>query len=481
MYNLHAKVNEYYKDYVRLSTDERKKLAGYRDTNLDRLKSGLEKLGEEHDKVYAYYDYYRNQGSYAMFTLNQHPDNEYDIDIAIVFRKVDLPSAALGARQRIADAFNKVAGHFSQDPEPRPNAVTVWYAEGYHIDFAVYRTFEDEYGNTQIEHAGPDWTERDPMGVTNWFNDSVNSSSPSKDYGATVDDYQMRRTVQLLKAFAKSRASWNLPGGLIISVLVDECYRPDYYRDDAALYYTMVAIRDRLVLNTEVNSPTSTLESLTNRDKYKKQVERFRDKLDSAIKKIDPVFADDCTGDEAMKAWNSVFNHPFWAEEVVEDESAAPDDSDIDERALASVRAPKPVLGVSTHQKGIPWEFQKTYGVKIQAYIYLGKKIKLGGLSSDSRTIKSGYDLKYEVKTNAGGQYQVFWQVVNTGRHAEQVGNKRGEVFQSESSNPLVHWEKTEYTGKHWIESFIVKDDICVARSGRFLVNIYNAEFPNDR
>ena len=477
MYNLHDRLNEFYKDYVRLSTDERKKLAGYRDTNLDRLKSGLDKLGEEHNKTYAYYEYYRNQGSYAMFTLNQHPDNEYDIDIAIVFKKDDLPSSALGARQRIADAFNKVAGHFSQDPEARPNAVTVWYAEGYHIDFAVYRTYEDAFGGIIHEHAGPDWTERDPMGVTNWFNDSVKSSSPPKEYGATVDDYQMRRMVQLLKAFAKSRSSWNLPGGLIISVLVDECYQPDYYRDDAALYYTMLAIHNRLDLNTEVYSPVSTSESLTNRDKYKKQVERFRDKLDSAIKKLDPVFADDCTEDEAMKAWNSVFNHPFWAEEVVEDEPVAADDKDLDERAHSRFTANLP-LGEKSHQESMRWVFANTHRVRLYAYTYLGKNKKLGGLKSDGRTIKNGLDLKYVVKTNVRGHYRVFWQVVNTGKHAELEGGERGNIFESNDPNPAVHWEASLYTGKHWIECFIVKNGTCVARSGRFFVNIYNPEFP---
>ena len=475
MYNLHDRLNEFYKDHVRLSTDERKKLAGYRDTNLDRLKSGLDKLGEEHDKTYAYYEYYRNQGSYAMFTLNQHPDNEYDIDIAIVFKKDDLPSSALNARHRIADAFKKVKGNFSQEPEARSNAVTVWYAEGYHIDFAVYRTFEDEYGSTQIEHAGPDWTERDPMDVTKWFNDAVNSDSPSQEDGATVDDHQMRRIVQFLKAFSKSRSSWNLPGGLIISVLAVDSYQRDDYRDDAALYDTMVAIRNRLLLNTEVHSPVSMSESLTSKEKYKKQVERFREKLDYAIKKLDPVFADDCTEDEAMKAWDSVFNHPFWAEGG-DEEAETGKDLDIDERALSRYTA-KLALGGTSHQETLPWDCLGDNRVRLDAFVYIGNK-KLGGLNTNGRTIRSNRSLKFVVKTNAGGDYQVFWQVVNTGRHAEVVGGRRGNVFPSKNSNHLVHWETSLYTGKHWIECFIVKNGTCVARSGRFYVNIYNPEFP---
>ena len=124
-----------------------------------------------------------------------------------------------------------------------------------------------------IEHAGPDWTERDPMDLTNWFNKAVNESSPSKEYGATVEDYQMRRIVQLLKAFAKSRSSWNLPGGLIISVLVTLYYQPDENRDDVALYDTMVAIHNRLSQTIKVWNPVNPPELLTYKEEYQKQVE----------------------------------------------------------------------------------------------------------------------------------------------------------------------------------------------------------------
>ena len=478
MFDLHDKMYEFYKDHVRLDSDERNKLAGYRDINLTRLKTGLDKLAEEHETTYAYYHDYRNQGSYATFTLNQHPDNEYDIDVAIMFKKDDLPSSALKARQRIADAFKQMGRIFSKDPEARTNAVTVWYAEGYHIDFAIYRTYEDEDGTPIIEHAGPEWTERDPMDLTNWFNDAVNEFSPSKEYGATVEDYQVRRIVQLLKAFAKSRSSWNLPGGLIISVLLALCYQSDDNRDDVALYNTMVAIRDRLLLSTQVWNPVNQLELLTYKEEYKKQVERFRDRLDSAITKLGPLFEDDCTKEEAMEAWDHVFDHPFWAE-VEEDETETEDHSGVDDRARSNTV--KPTLDRIVHQQSIEWEYDKQCGVRLHASIYLNKKLKLGERKSDGSIIRSGRDLLFKVHTKARHPYQVFWQVVNTGRHAESENGTRGNIFPSKNSNPDLHWEYSLYTGKHWIECFIVKDGICIARSGRFYVNIYNPEFPDYR
>ena len=69
-------------------------------------------------------------------------------------------------------------------------------------------------------------------------------------------------------------------------------------------------------------------------------------------------------------------------------------------------------------------------------------------------------------RTNVQVTFQYYWQVVNTGEAAKV--DLRGEIF----SGNQVQWEKTKYRGKHWIECFIVQDGICVARSGKFFINI---------
>jgi hypothetical protein len=66
---------------------------------------------------------------------------------------------------------------------------------------------------------------------------------------------------------------------------------------------------------------------------------------------------------------------------------------------------------------------------------------------------------------------------VNTGSHAKEVGGLRGEFIQAKtnSGDPLsglVHRESASYTGKLWVEAFILKDEVLWARSGRFFVNI---------
>jgi hypothetical protein len=67
--------------------------------------------------------------------------------------------------------------------------------------------------------------------------------------------------------------------------------------------------------------------------------------------------------------------------------------------------------------------------------------------------------------------YEVYWQVVNTGQEAHRAGQLRGDFYDSSSSG-RSRTESTLYQGMHWVEGFIVKDSVCVARTGEFVVNI---------
>lgn len=306
MFDMHNELYEFYDQYVRLTTKQRNDLAGYRDVNMNRLNLGLDRLGHPRPQRSC------DQGSFAMRTTNQHPDNDYDIDRAIIFAQDDLPASPLDARKRVRDAMIEGGGNFKKEPEARTNAVTVWYQEGHHVDLAVHRIRIDDWGNEIVEHAGVAWTPRDPVQITEWFKKRVKDLSPTQDRGANVEPKQLRRVVQLLKKFSKSRSYWVLPGGLVISTLAVECYRCDYHRDDVALYQTMLLIRNRLSICTEVLNPVDRTQKLTYKQEYVNQVERLEEKLGSAIDGLQPLFKPDCSRIDAIKAWNSVFQHPYW-------------------------------------------------------------------------------------------------------------------------------------------------------------------------
>lgn len=91
--------------------------------------------------------------------------------------------------------------------------------------------------------------------------------------------------------------------------------------------------------------------------------------------------------------------------------------------------------------------------------------------SSNPPPLPKRVDLDFEIDTNVPKPFKVFWQVVNTGDEAYRAGQLRGDFYDSDSSG-RTRTESTKYTGTHWVEGFVIKDDVCVARTGEFIVNI---------
>ncbi len=408
-YNMHKELNEYYDKHVRLK-DEIDRLRELRDTNLNRLTEGLKELNRPNFAKSLL------QGSIAMHTANKAVNNDYDIDIAVIFEEDDLPASPLEARKRVAEAIKLKASGFSKDPEARTNAVTVWYADGYHVDIAVYRRKETFFGGEILEHAGAEWAERDPKAITDWFIEEVKDQSPSESWFSEpeVDPKQMRRIVRWIKAFAKAREGWGLPGGLIISVLVAECYKPNDDRDDVALYDTLKAIKSRLDLSCEVYNPTYSSKELTEKQKFLNQVKKLKKRLGSVLTKLEPLFAEGCNDTKAKKAWNYMFQHEYWQLSANHSVQKAANDN----RCALTLN-----MGIA-----------KTRGGRLS-----GRNVPSG------RFVPKKTHLKFEAQTNAPKPYTVKWRIVNSGDEAE-AANDMGHVSTSDS---LTHWEQTAYRGKH--------------------------------
>lgn len=431
-YNMHDELNQFYEEHIRLK-DEIKRLRQLRYTNLNRLSDGLEAL----DKP----GYVKSllQGSIAMHTANKAMNNDYDIDIAVIFEKDDLPDSPLEARKRVAAAINEKTSGFSKEPEARTNAVTIWYADGYHVDIAVYRRSEGFFGGEVLEHAGAEWVERDPKAITDWFIGEVADQSPSEGLFSSpeVAPKQMRRIVRWIKAFTKAREGWNLPGGLIISALVAECYQSHNDRDDIALYNTLREIKDRLDFDCSVYNPTDSSKELTEKQNFLTQAKNLKKRLGSVISKLKPLFDDECTEAKANKAWDYMFLHDFWK----------PGAKNLTKSAAAND---------SSYTLGLTMGVARSEGGRLT-----GRNVPNG------RFLPKRVHLKFEADTNVPPPYTVKWRAVNSGDEAE-AANDMGHLSTSDN---LVHWERTAYRGRHELVCEIVKHNQVVATASR-VVNI---------
>ena len=317
MYNCHDDILAYHNEEVTLSNAEQDEMRERRDTNRQRLKDGLERDGETTPSEV------KSQGSYAHHTMVQQPDKDYDIDDGVYFWKGDLEGpnggdkTALDAKKMVQKALDDA--RFNEPPEVRTNCVRVSYDKGYHLDVPVYRKVKTNgEGEVYFELASSDWKESDPAEVTRWFQRENENQSPD-----TTNGRQLRRQTRLNKAFARSRESWRpriATGFMITTLIVNECYRANADREDKALYDTMVAMRDRLKWNLDIQHPVIEGENLT-KDSDEGRTKFLREKLNWAIGELDVLFEVDCTQSQALKAWGKVFNTEFFSDRINDEEN----------------------------------------------------------------------------------------------------------------------------------------------------------------
>jgi len=312
MFNCHAHLKEFHDDRVTLTEAMKQGMRSRRDANQKRLSRGLEKAEKTKPIKHV------KQGSYAMHTMVQSEYAASDIDDGAVFKKEDLVGPRGGehtprdSKNMVRDAIDD--GSFNKAPEVRSNCVRIYYNDGFTVDVPVYRKIENE-NDTYYELASVDWKKSDPEGVTNWFNNQVIEKSPD-----TTNGRQMRRIVKLLKAWAKSRKSWNMPSGFILSKLTDEKYYKDMSlldRDDKALLQVMEAIYARLQWDLVVKHPVVNGENITKSDQDANMVE-LRNRLKTAIDTLSVLRKNDCTELDALKAFRDFFSTDYFDKRINE-------------------------------------------------------------------------------------------------------------------------------------------------------------------
>lgn len=446
MYDLSSKFNSFYNSHVVLSQAEQNKLHQKKDLNIQRLKDGLKEYNEENHTSYSIVETCV-QGSVAMSTVVQNEDHDYDIDVAIVFNKSALgEKGALATRNMVANALKRKTKQFNAEPEVKTSCVRVKYADGYHIDFAIYRRYYDVWSNCWVyEHAGSDWTQRELKGLTDWFTTQNNAS-----------DGKLRKVVRLSKMFCKSRSSWkNMPSGLLQTVLCDEKLQDSYTRIDELFYFTMKEIVNRLELDTSVAAPVDNGRDLTPRKSDTQKMTNWKNRLKSKLEDLEILFKDDCSKADALQAWYGFFNHDFWNEPVTETSNYSA------KLILKSVSS-----FVDTEQfidDLYPVDLSYRCSVSCQVS---GNGFRPKPLSDFLQLLRRYLPHNFEIRctmvyTNCPPPYRVLWKVKNVGPEAERLNQVRGQI--EEKGNSIV--EHSRFYGNHYIECYIVKNGICVAKT----------------
>lgn len=294
---------------IRLGTyDEDKGLREKRDLLIDELRNKLkdEKVPNTEKKLtFSKLD----QGSYAMKTGIKPKDDDYDIDVGIIF---DITNDEYESYKLKKLVFDKLNSQHKRTVKYNRPCITVEYTDGYHVDLAIYSKNNDDIHIAWGKENSKEriWYKSEPKKLTKWVADVSSDADKSQQY---------RRCVRFLKKWKEKHFSSNgnnapVSIGLTIQARNHFIYHKDNYLD--SLIYIVERMKNDFDLNTEswkmnidVRLPVEPRKNVY----YKMsdiQQDNFYDKVESLLESLKEA-RDEESKKQACKILRKVFGDEF--------------------------------------------------------------------------------------------------------------------------------------------------------------------------
>ncbi|RLU00192.1 nucleotidyltransferase [Ketobacter sp.] len=452
------------------------------------------------------------QGSFKLGTeirpFRNSKDADYDIDLVCrLGHEKDLVQVST-VKNQVGDHLkgNGTYGPMLDDEGKR--CWTLNYAEqdgiGFHMDIlpSVQETAlllqQDSIAATNKDQGGHyTWTTSNPKGFSQWFYEKNREAfdrdkliqkqsiyASQRNLFNSTDEVPnihvktpLQRSIQLLKRhrdirFSESDIEKYKPISMIITVLSSLCYR-----NETSIYDTLSSLIRNLDQQAQQLNTNFVFDAYRAQSTYN-LITRTADGKWLIPNPTNPGenFADRWHEDNHARA-KAFFQWVAWLKDdfLNINEFVA---NDRFTKSLVDVYQPAnlPALNFNVpHRKPLRWPVARASGYTAEIKATYMSHVYWKSFQSGQPLLK-GKDLKFKLKTNVPKPYQVYWQVVNTGPEATNKGQLRGEIIEhiQTGSGDIYRTESTSYIGDHWVEGFVVKDGVCVAKTGEFIVAIRN-------
>lgn len=428
-------------------------------------------LSEDDSPLREYAPEIYAQGSFRLGTMVRPHFRGGEFDIDLVCRLIILKEQTTQADlKRRVGARLRDHREFAGILEEQRRCWTLNYAGEFHLD--VLPAIPDAEGAPEsillTDRELTRWQHSNPIDYANWFfsrmGDVLEEEKQiiAKAAGVTVEEVPrwrvrtpLQRAVQLLKRHRDLRfdpCDEKRPVSIIITTLAARAYAGQRNVYEALLY-----VAENMGRHVECRNGRWWVENPANPQ------ENFADKWNEKPERKDAFFA-----------WLRVVQEDLGIARVAK--SAGEADRVIAKSfgwaGTAGVPALRieqvPALADATHCEPPRWPVRPDYRCSVRGRVYKrGKRL----WEVTDRPLPKGVDLLFEATTNVPRPYDVKWQVVNTGREAAADDGLRGTFYDSDQ-RPGVRRESTRYAGTHWIEAFVVRNGVCLARSRRKFVKI---------
>jgi len=472
------------------------------------------------------------QGSFRLGTeirpYIKSKDADYDIDIVCRLEHKKEATTAKTVKHQVGGHL-KVHGTYQKmlDDEGK-RCWTLNYAEqdgiGFHMDILPCvqeskMTFKEYYwDNNPIavtnrlgEIDTYNWSSSNPKGFARWFfekNKIVFESVKQAQKQAIFENYKsdhifndtneipnihvktpLQRAIQILKRHRDIRFCQHAneickPISMIITVLAAQVYL-----NETSIYETLKNLIEKLSQHANQLNPTFQFNESIARSSYN-LITRTKDGkwYIPNPTNADENFADRWHENDHAKA-KAFFQWVRWARDDLVNIAEQLNERYYD-NILINPDKKSPAISKSYELFNVPhrqlpesqWPVNLNYQALVSAsYNKNGWRLFPDGSTSfqlsSGDQIERGKKICFKAKTTVPLPFQVYWQVVNTGLDATIAKCLRGDFYQSSGDcafelGTKTRIESTAYKGNHWVECLIVKNGVCVARSGEFVVSI---------
>lgn len=373
------------------------------------------------------------QGSYAQRTIIKPvAGREFDADVLLSMAKHPDWSPA-DYTSELKRAFEASAVYRGK-AHKRTRCVFIDYADDFHIDIIPFVESRPAITNNKLDS----WEATDPQAFTEWL----------EGKSRIVGGGRLQAVLRLLKYLRDSKTTFSIKS-VLLTILVGNSIDnwrttadSSYYGDIAtALVHIIEDLSDYLQANPTMPSiydPSGTGRDF--RERWNQEgYSNFRAQILYYATKMRDAYNTEGTNN-SLVAWQGIFGTDFKKPLVETVEKSSPPEDFIDTALRIPIRLKNHVKLVGrVRQAG----FSRAYDLP-----------RRGDRVQKHRTID--FELR---EIDVTGPYDVFWKVKNHGSEALKAGQPRGEILAGERSR----YETTSYTGSHYVEVYIVQNNICVA------------------
>ncbi|MCR4441248.1 MAG: nucleotidyltransferase [Peptococcaceae bacterium] len=447
-------------------------------------------LGDDSSELKKYSPEIYPQGSFRLGTVVRpiNGEDEYDIDLVCTLNLAkeqttqDNLKTIVGNRLKLRPDFNSMLEQSRRCwtlNYPAQNSLPK-----FHMDIlpSIHNLEDEPTGILLTDTELKLWQKSNPKAYAEWFYKRMEviflekRAALAKSFNAKVEDvpeWQVKTPLQIAVQILKRHRDIyfqdqpdNKPISIIITTLAAKAYRgqADIYDALESIVQDMPKFIERKGDKWWVTNPVAE-------ENFADKWNEYPERRTVFIMWLDRVRSDFATVKEQHITEMTKSLSPILGKSIME--KVAFDMGLSSGSTFLLTKQPQiPPLGKTDHCKPPIWPQNLLYKADISGSVHFNRKTLKKLWTISERPVPANVWLRFRVNTNVPAPYEIQWQIVNTGEEATKAGDLRGGFLAEGNNYSPYHWEHTLYKGTHWIEAFVIKDGVCLARTGRKFIKI---------